>query len=430
MEILAPAGDWDKLRYAVAYGADAVYAAGKHFGLRAKAGNFNREELRTAVQYCHERDKKIYITVNIFAHNEDIAQLTPYIEFLRDIAVDALIISDPGVIALVREIAPEIPIHLSTQANTTSWKSAEFWARQGVKRIILARELSFKEINDIIRAVPELEFEIFVHGAMCISYSGRCLLSAFLNNRSANRGFCTQTCRWKFHLMEESRPGQYFPIEEDERGAYILNSRDLSLFDHLPEIIDSSITSLKIEGRMKSPYYVANTTRVYKTAVKLVKEGKTIPPALKEELDRISHRQYTTGFFSPQETETQYYESSSYIRNYQYLGEILESETWLKESDGQPVKRYYKALVNVKSKFARNEEIEIVFPDYREDLILSVDEIYSPEDELLEETKPNSTVILLWNESNCRYLHKELREKGKEEKYELAQYAILRKKIV
>ena len=429
MEILAPAGDWDKLRYALAYGADAVYAAGKHFGLRAKAGNLDRDELRRAVQYCHDRKKKIYITVNIFAHNEDIAELPPYVEFLRNIGVDALIISDPGVISLVRDIAPNLPIHLSTQANTTSWKSAEFWAKQGVKRIILARELSFHEIKDIIKRVPQLEFEIFIHGAMCISYSGRCLLSAFLNDRSANHGLCTQTCRWKFHLMEESRPGQFFPIEEDDRGAYILNSRDLCLYEHLPEIINTPITSLKIEGRMKSSYYVANTTRVYKTAIKLLEEGKKLSTSLKEELDKISHRQYTSGFFSTPKRETQYYESSSYIRNYQYLGEILENNSFIRHIEGQPGERYYRATVNVKSKFSRNEEIEIVFPDYRKDMILTVDEIYSPEDELLEETKPNSNVILKWRETNCRYLHEELQGNGKEE-YELDRYAILRKKIV
>ncbi len=391
MEILAPAGDWDKLRYAVAYGADAVYTAGKQFGLRAKAGNLSPEELKKGVTFCHDHNCKIYVAVNIFAHNSDIPELYPYVEFLREIEVDALIVSDPGVVKIVKEVAPQLPIHLSTQANTTSWKAAEFWAEQGVSRIILARELTFGEITGMIQAVPGIEFEMFIHGAMCISYSGRCLLSAYLNNRSANRGLCTQPCRWKMHLMEETRPGQYFPIEEDERGVYILNSKDLCLYEQLAEIQASGLTSLKIEGRMKSLYYVANTTRVYKTALEYWKRGETPPLVLKEELDKISHRHYTEGFFSEKRREdTQYYETASYLRNYQYLGEVVGSpEESARDSSG------FLSLINIKAKFSRGEQIEIIYPDYRADQIITVDEIYSLEDERLIETKPNSVVKLV-----------------------------------
>ncbi|MBW6516496.1 MAG: U32 family peptidase [Candidatus Cloacimonetes bacterium] len=406
MEVLAPAGDWDKLKYAVAYGADAVYTAGKQFGLRAKAGNLDNQQIKEAAEFCHSYNRRIYVTVNIFAHNNDLTELPAYINYLNEVGVDALIVSDPGVLSIVRETAPRLPIHLSTQANTTSWKAAEFWAKQGVKRIILARELTFQEIKEIIKALPQLEFEIFVHGAMCISYSGRCLLSAFLNNRSANKGLCTQPCRWKFTLLEETRPDQYFPIEEDDRGTYILNSRDLCLYEHLHEILDSGINSIKIEGRMKSLYYVANTTRVYKTALKLLKSGEKSSHILSEELEKISHRQYTTGFFTGSSSlNTQYYESSSYIRDYQYLGEILETKKQdsnrPKNPDNQEPEiglKPFISLINVKAKFRRGEEIEIIFPDYRQDMIFKVDEIYSSEDELLVETKPNSIVKLMTNE--------------------------------
>lgn len=396
--MLAPAGDWDKLRYAVAYGADAVYTSGKQFGLRAKAKNLSRQQLKHAVSYCHDKNCRIYVTVNIFAHNSDIVELPEYLVFLQDIGVDAVIVSDPGVLEIVREVAPQLAIHLSTQANTTSWKAAEFWAKQGVKRIILARELTLAEIKEITSAVPHLEFEIFVHGAMCISYSGRCLLSAFLNNRSANRGLCTQPCRWKFHLQEETRPGQYFPIEEDERGTYILNSRDLCLYDQLAKIMESGVVSLKIEGRMKSLYYVANTTRVYKTALEQLRSGKQPDDYLQKELDKISHRQYTTGFLQSSDSiNTQCYESASYIRNYQYLGEIIETTRHdnIPEGMSKSDKPVFSSLINIKSKFSRGEEIEIIFPDYKKDKIIKVAEIFTLEDELIEETKPNSVVKLV-----------------------------------
>jgi len=390
MELLAPAGSLEKLKYAIDYGADSVYAAGKHFGLRAKAGNLTNEELQEAVAYCHSRNRHLYVPINIFAHNSDFEHLPEYIAFLRDIGVDAVIVADPGVLQTVKEVAQELTIHLSTQANTTSYKAAEFWLRQGVKRIILARELSFEEIVTIKEKLPELELEIFVHGAMCISYSGRCLISAFLNARSANRGLCTHPCRWKYHLFEESRPNQFFPIEEDERGTYILNSKDLCLFEQLPRIMASGIDAVKIEGRMKSLYYVANTVRVYRAAIDLLKGSnsgelnKEIGDYLRAELDKASHRKWTTGFFGGLDNESQSYDSSNYIRDYQFLGETIDVE------EEESATRF--VYVNVRAKFQIGDEIELIFPDHRFDDKLKIEAIYDEENNLIEATKPNTIV--------------------------------------
>ena len=380
MELLSPAGDLHKLRYAVLYGADAVYTAGTQFGLRAKSGNLTREELKQAVEFCRNKKKKIYITVNIFAHNKDIDKLPDYLQFLQSIGVDAFIISDPGVFSLARECAPEIPIHISTQANVTSWKSAEFWFQQGAKRIILARELSISEIKKIRKKVPGIELEIFVHGAMCISYSGRCLLSSFLNNRSANQGYCTQPCRWEYGLAEKTRPNEFFSLEEDKYGSYILNSKDLCLLDKLGEIIDAGLDSIKIEGRMKSHYYVANVTRTYKSAIKLIFENKKVPDNLKEELNKVSHRHYTEGFFdSFDSTSTQFYESSSYIRDYQFIGEIVKTDK----------KSLY---ITIRAKFSVGDEIEIIFPDMNNDFSLKISNLYNEKGESISFTKPNTIV--------------------------------------
>jgi len=380
MELLSPAGDLHKLKYAVLYGANAVYTAGTQFGLRAKSGNLTREELKQAVEFCHSNKKKIYITVNIFAHNKDIDKLPVYLQFLQSIGVDAFIISDPGIFSLAREYAPEIPIHISTQANVTSWKSAEFWFQQGAKRIILARELSNSEIKKIREKVPGIELEMFVHGAMCISYSGRCLLSSFLNNRSANQGYCTQPCRWEYGLAEKTRPNEFFSLEEDDYGSYILNSKDLCLIDRLKEIIDAGLDSIKIEGRMKSHYYVANVTRTYKSAIKLIFENKKIPNNLKEELNKVSHRHYTEGFFdSFDSTTTQFYKSSTYIRDYQFIGEIVNTNK----------KSIYIAI---RAKFSIGDEIEIIFPDMNNDLSLEISNLYNEEGEPISFTKPNTIV--------------------------------------
>jgi len=380
MELLAPAGDINKLKYAVYYGADAVYAAGTNFGLRAKSTNFSETLLKEAVNFCHNNNCKIYITVNIFAHNSDIEKLPEYLAFLNKIGVDALIISDSGVFALAKEHAPDTDIHISTQANVTSWSAVDFWYKLGAKRIILARELSINEIVEIKKRVPKIELEMFVHGAMCMSYSGRCLISAFLNNRSANRGLCTQPCRWEYNLIEKSRPGEFFKIEEDVRGSYFFNSKDLNLIKRVPQIKEAGIDSIKIEGRMKSLYYVAVVTRAYKEAINA---GNSIASSkIQKELNKVSHRYYSEAFFDKfDSSETQYYGSSAYIRDYQFIGEVDKVE-------GTSV------FVSIKSKFQVSDEIEFVFPDIEEDFKIIVTHIFNEDNERIQQTKPNTIIRL------------------------------------
>ncbi len=380
MELLAPAGDINKLKYAVYYGADAIYAAGNNFGLRAKSTNFSRIDLKEAVDFCHKHDCKLYITVNIFAHNSDLEQLPEYLTFLQKIGVDALIISDPGVFALAREFAPDVAIHISTQANVTSWSAVNFWYKQGAKRIILARELGIKEIAEIKKKVPKIELEIFVHGAMCMSYSGRCLISAFLNNRSANSGLCTQPCRWEYNLVEKSRPGEFFKIEEDDRGSYFFNSKDLNLIKRIPQIKEAGVDSIKIEGRMKSLYYVATVTRAYKAAIEA--GVNTVPTRTQEELNKVSHRYYSEAFFDKFDaSKTQYYGSSAYIRDYQFIGEVNKIE-------GTSV------FITIKAKFCIGDEIEFIFPDSEYDFQMKVESIHNEENEQIEFTKPNTIIRL------------------------------------
>ena len=380
MELLAPAGDINKLKYAVYYGADAVYAAGNNFGLRAKNTNFSEIHLKEAVDFCHKYGRKIYITVNIFAHNSDIEQLPEYLIFLHKIGVDALIISDPGVFSLAKEFAPDVNIHISTQANVTSWRAVDFWYKLGAKRIILARELGIKEITEIKRRVPDIELEMFVHGAMCMSYSGRCLISAFLNNRSANRGLCTQPCRWEYNLVEKSRPGEFFKIEEDERGSYFFNSKDLNLIKRIPQIMEAGIDSIKIEGRMKSLYYVATVTRAYRSAIDAGKNE--VEANIQEELNKVSHRYYSEAFFDNfDSSKTQYYGSSAYIRDYQFVGEVQKVEET-------------SAFISIKAKFHTGDELEFIFPDSKDDFKITVNSIFNEENEQIQLTKPNTTIRL------------------------------------
>ncbi|MDP8220396.1 MAG: U32 family peptidase C-terminal domain-containing protein [Candidatus Stygibacter frigidus] len=388
MELLSPAGDIHKLQYALAYGADAVYASGTSFGLRSHSRNFDSSELSQAVQSVHAAGKKIYITVNIYAHNKEIAHLKEYLQFLAELHVDALIISDPGVLMQAQQYAPHISVHISTQANVTSWSSVKFWQQAGAKRIILARELGINEISEIKQRVPEMELEMFVHGAMCMSYSGRCLLSAYLNGRHANLGDCSQPCRWEYYLKEKSRPDEEFTIEEDEYGSYILNSRDLCLIDRMTEIAQAGVDSIKIEGRMKSLYYVANVTRIYREAISAVQQNIAIDPELRHELEKVSHRVYSEGFFEGLNSmEKQYYDSSAYIRNYQFLGEIIEHENnWI--------------TVNVKSKFSVDEEIELVFPNRSGDIRMKAGNMINEESEQIFFTKPN-TVVKIEIEGKC-----------------------------
>ncbi|WP_069649452.1 peptidase U32 family protein [Caloranaerobacter ferrireducens] len=356
-ELLAPAGDLEKLKMAIIYGADAVYLGGERFGLRAGARNFNIEQLKQGLEFAHKRGKKVYVTLNIIPHNEDFKGLKEYIKDLYKLEVDAVIVSDPGVFSIVKDVAPELEIHLSTQANTTNYHTANYWYKQGIKRIVVARELSLKEIKEIINETPDdLEIEAFVHGAMCISYSGRCLLSNYMIFRDANRGECAHPCRWKYYIMEEKRPGEYFPVFEDERGTYIFNSKDLCMLKHIPELINAGITSFKIEGRMKSAYYVATVVRSYRMVIdKYLADPKNYVYNDKwlDEIKKASHRDFTTGFYFGKPTsEEQVYGSSSYIRTYDFTGLILDYD-----------KDLGIATVEQRNRMFVGDEIEIFGPN-------------------------------------------------------------------
>jgi len=328
-EILAPAGNLEKLKMAVIYGADAVYIGGDKYGLRAAAGNFTINEIKEGADYAHAKGKKLYVTVNIIPHNEDLEGLPEYLKELEDTGADALIVSDPSIIMTAKEVVPEMELHLSTQASNTNYKSAGFWHRLGIKRIVLARELSFEEIRETIDKSPEsLEYEVFVHGAMCMAYSGRCLLSNYMVGRDANRGECAQPCRYKYYLK---RPGQYMPIDEDERGTYIFNSRDLCMIEYIPELVKLGVRSLKIEGRMKSSYYVASVVRAYRLALDSYlenPEGYEFKKEWLDELSKASHREFGTGFyFGKPDAKGQIYESSSYLRDYAFTGLVLDYDS-------------------------------------------------------------------------------------------------------
>ena len=358
MELLAPAGDLEKLKIAVVYGADAVYFGGEMFSLRAGAGNMTLEEMKEGVEFAHARGVKCYLTVNIFAHNEDIEPLTDYLLQLRDMHMDldAFIVSDPGIIDLIQEIIPDAEIHLSTQANMTNYRTANFWYKLGVKRIVLARELTFEEIRQLRQQIPDdMELEAFVHGAMCISYSGRCLLSNFMIERDANRGACAHPCRWKYALVEEQRPGEYYPVEEDERGTYILNSRDLCMIDHIPELAEAGIVSAKIEGRMKSIFYVATLVSSYRRAIDAYYEDPehyVFREAWMTEMMKASHREFTTGFYFHQPTnKDQNYQTSAYTREYSFTGLVLDYDP-----------KTGIATVEQRNKMVLGDEIEVMGP--------------------------------------------------------------------
>jgi putative protease len=362
IELLAPAGDLEKLKAAVDYGADAVYFGGEMFSLRAGAGNMSIEEMAEGVSYSHQKGRRAYLTMNIFAHNEDIAALQNYVEKIRNIPFDAFIISDPGVMMILKETFPEAEFHLSTQANLTNYQTALFWYQQGVRRIVLARELTFPEIHEIRNSIPEdMEIEAFVQGAMCISYSGRCLLSNFMIERDANRGACAHPCRWKYSLVEEKRPGEYYPVEEDDRGTYIMNSRDLCMLDHIPELAESGITSFKIEGRMKSSFYVATVVSVYRKALdQYLRNPKDyrFDPAWMKELKKVSHREFTTGFYFNKPTnQDQNYVTSAYTREYSFVGVVKDYD----EKTGI-------AVVEQRNKMSLGDVLEVFGPytDYFE----------------------------------------------------------------
>ena len=358
-ELLIPASSLEVLKIAVVFGADAVYIGGEAFGLRAKAKNFSMEEIREGIAFAHAHDVKVYITANILAHNGDLSGVRAYFEELKEIKPDALIISDPGVFMIAREVCPEIDIHISTQANNTNYGTYQFWHQLGARRVVTARELSMAELKEIREKAPaDLEMETFIHGAMCISYSGRCLLSNYFTGRDANRGACTHPCRWKYAIVEETRPGEYMPVYENERGTYIFNSKDLCMIEHIPELIDSGIDSFKIEGRMKTALYVATVARTYRKAIDDYLESPELyRKNMDWYLDQISnctYRQFTTGFFFGKPDESaQIYDNNTYVKEYTYLGIIGECT-----ADG-----LYR--IEQRNKFSVGEQIEIMKPDGR-----------------------------------------------------------------
>lgn len=376
-ELLIPAGSLDVLKTAVIYGADAVYLGGEAFGLRAKAKNFTNEEIMEGIKFAHDHGVKVYITANILAHNDDLAGVEEYFEELKTIRPDALIISDPGVFTIAKRVLPDMEIHISTQANNTNYGTYLFWHELGAKRVVSARELSLKEIKEIREHIPEdMEIESFIHGAMCISYSGRCLLSNFFTGRDANQGACTHPCRWKYSVVEETRPGEYMPVYENERGTYIFNSKDLCMIEHVPEMIDAGIDSFKIEGRMKTALYVATVARTYRKAIDDYLENpekyKANMEWYKEEIGKCTYREFTTGFYFGKPTsETQIYDSNTYVKNYIYLGTAEERDA-----------RGF-AKIEQKNKFSVGETIEIMKPDGR-NIPVTVEAIYNEEGETME----------------------------------------------
>ena len=353
IELLAPAGNFEKLQAALIYGADAVYLGGKNFSLRAYGDNFSEEEILQAVEFTHALGKKIYVTVNIFAHNDDIEKLADWLKFLDSSGVDAILISDLGVLTLAKEITKNLEFHISTQANVTNYRTANFFHEFGASRIVLARELSFDEVQ-LIKSRTSAELEIFVHGAMCISYSGRCYLSHYLTGRDGNKGECTHSCRWKYSLVEEKREGEFFSVDEDERGAYIMNSKDLCLLPHLDKIIDCGVKSLKIEGRMKSVNYVAGVVKTYRAAIDSYLKNPAefkIQPEWLDELDKIAHRPYTTGFFVSDGEPTQIYDTSKPKRSSEFLGIVREFDA-----------EKNIALIEQRGKFEVNDTVEFFQP--------------------------------------------------------------------
>ena len=350
-ELLAPGGDFERLEMAVAYGADAVYLGGKRFGLRAGAGNFTPEELKKAVDYCHGRGVKVYVTCNTVLRNEDVPDLPPFLEIVQDAGADALILSDIGAFSLAKKYAPRLPCHVSTQAGVASYETARAFCDLGASRVILARELTLEEIAEIRAKTPrELEIEVFVHGAMCVSFSGRCLLSNFLAGRDANRGACAQPCRWRYYLTEVQRPGEYYEITEDHEGTYILNARDLCMLGHIPELLRAGVDSLKIEGRMKSAYYAAVITHAYRHAIDAALEGRPLDPVWLREAEKVSHRPYSTGFFFGRDGGGQYTIDALYVTDCD-VAAVVESC----DPSGE-------AELTQRNRISRGDELELLIP--------------------------------------------------------------------
>ena len=349
IELLAPAGDMERLRMSLAYGADAVYLAGTDFGMRSFAGNFTPEELKQAVALCHSRGVAVHVTCNTMPRNGEIARMPEWLSYLQELGVDAAILADVGVLSLLKKHAPKLKAHISTQASVSNYQAAAAWYELGASRVILARELSLDEIREIRAKAPrELEIEAFVHGAMCVSYSGRCLLSNYMTGRDANRGACAQPCRYQYALVEEKRPGEYFPIGEDAGGAYILNSRDMCMIDHIPELIDAGLDSLKIEGRAKSAYYAAVVTGAYRHAIDAALAGQPLEPVWRDEVEKVSHRPYSTGFYFGE--PGQHTSHSRYVRDWQIMAVVTSCTP-----DGT-------ALCELRNKLSAGDELELAGP--------------------------------------------------------------------
>lgn len=366
-ELLIPASSLEVLKTAVMFGADAVYIGGQAFSLRAKAKNFSREDMKEGIEFAHAHGVKVHVTANILAHNYDLEEAAKYFKELGELKPDAIIVADPGMILLAKQNCPEIEIHLSTQANNTNYMTYRFWYEQGIRRVVTARELSLREIKQIRENIPEdMEIESFIHGAMCISYSGRCLLSNYFTGRDANRGACTHPCRWKYAVVEEQRPGEYLPVYENERGTYIFNSKDLCMIEHIPEMLDAGIDSFKIEGRMKTALYVATVARTYRKAIDAAMTSKEAYDErlswCKEEISKCTYRQFTTGFyFGKPDENTQIYDTNTYINEYIYLG-IVE-KTQAKAVEQCP--NASVVSITQRNKFCVGEMIEIMKPDGR-----------------------------------------------------------------
>lgn len=379
MELTAPGGDLEKVKTAIDFGADAVYCGYSLFGLRATATNLSKQELLEAIAYAHEHHARLYLTLNAYLPNSEYSGLRDFLSWLKDSSIDAVIVSDPGVFSLVKKLS-DIPIHVSTQANVCSVESARFWQEMGAKRIVAARELSLRELQEIKAALPDLEIECFIHGAMCVAYSGRCLLSAYFNLRSANTGSCTQVCRWKWALTEEQRPGEYLPIEEDQYGSYILSSKDLFLLNYIPELLKSGINAGKIEGRMKSLYYVAQLCRIYRHAMNADPADSRFWELLREESEKISHRPYWEGFYDFENQDAGIVEpgsSKAYISKSEYCGKVIAHE-------GECI--VFDAL----SKVSVGDTMEIIFPKFSDDVRIKVERIYDDEQREVSCTKPNA----------------------------------------
>jgi putative protease len=378
IELLSPAGSLETLKIAVLYGADAVYIGGDHYGLRAKAKNFTLSEMEEGIQFAHDHGVKVYVTANIFAHNNDFEGMKDYFLSLEKMQVDALIIADPGIFAIAREVVPEMEVHISTQANNTNYHSALFWHKQGAKRIVVARELSFSEIKAIHDHLPaDAQLEAFVHGAMCMSYSGRCLLSNYMAHRDANHGECAQPCRWKYHVVEETRPNEYMPVEETERGTYIYNSRDLCMIEYIPELVEAGIYSFKIEGRMKTPLYVATVVKAYREAIDTYLNDPEAFEVKKDyflhEVGKASHREFTTGFYDHKPTsDDQTYSHNSYIRNYDFSGMV-------KAYDPQT----HLVTIEQRRKFSVGDTVEILTPQ-GENITVSIAHMWDLEGNTIE----------------------------------------------